>query len=331
MKTLNNPLERSLLDRSRQEEKRQLGYTAAKGANFMVDFGLTVSAVLTVIYLAVLVGEVIGIASPWNWLVGVFVGVVAIVPAELGLVIWRTFLKGDPDITDVQRWTAITAMIFAGVFSALTTSSFFSYFLPGLFTAWYLDIAPTLNIAAIVGSWIVFILATVAWNVSSQQTKQNLESAKANNALFMSQIDLIKAYVQAVREDSGALIGQMDEGNAFWGDAQKWAEANLGLSDGRVSKYAPVTVEATAPAPPTLREEMETQRRWVAENPDYGLRNGKPAQPEPVVRGYPAGFQFALNEATNGRRIAPAQLMDGFGLTREQALQILGEVTSRPQ
>jgi len=108
--------------------------------------------------------------------------------------------------------------------------------------------------------------------------------------------------------------------------------------------FAPVVaMEATAPAPPSLRQEMKTRRRDLFapisdESPAYLFRdrprsaptNAAQLEPQPVVKGYPAAFQFALNEATNGRRITSAQLMDGFGLTREQALQILGEVTTRP-
>jgi hypothetical protein len=137
-------------------------------------------------------------------------------------------------------------------------------------------------------------LSTVSWNIASQITMQNIESAKANFALFTGQIDLMKAYVQAVKEDSDTLIGQMDEGNAFWSDAQKWAEANLGLTGGRVNNYQPALAESVHPPPPKV------------ESGNYGK-----------------AFQFALNEATDGRPASPAQLVDGFDITLADARQIL--------
>ena len=201
----------------------------------LVLVGLAISAILTVIYLMLLVDAAAGLPAPYGLLFGLLVGVVAIVPAELALVIWRARLASDDTITRAQRVTAVLAMIAAGVFSSLTTSSFFSYFLPQLFPASYMAIAPALNVGAIVGSWVVFILAIVAYSVGSRQTQQNLSQAKAHQAVFDARMTVLKSAAEAIRIEAENMVKQMDDAGVFRHDAQTLILASLGMDDGRLS------------------------------------------------------------------------------------------------
>ena len=74
-------------------------------------------------------------------------------------------------------------MIAAGVFSSLTTSSFFFTFCPSSSPS-YMAVAPALNVGAIVGAGWYLSLAIVAYSVGSRQNQQNLSQAKAHQAVF---------------------------------------------------------------------------------------------------------------------------------------------------
>ena len=228
-------IDQSLEERADERERIGNWRAAAAVASALVNVGLAISAILTVIYLMLLVDAAAGLPAPYGLLFGLLVGVVAIVPAELALVIWRARLASDDTITRAQRVTAVLAMIAAGVFSSLTTSSFFSYFLPQLFPASYMAIAPALNVGAIVGSWVVFILAIVAYSVGSRQTQQNLSQAKAHQAVFDARMTVLKSAAEAIRIEAENMVKQMDDAGVFRHDAQTLILASLGMDDGRLS------------------------------------------------------------------------------------------------
>lgn len=228
-------IDQSLAERADERERAANWRTAAGVASVLVNVGLAISAILTVIYLMLLVDAAAGLPSPYGLIFGLLVGVVAVVPAELALVIWRARLASDDAITKAQRITAVIAMIAAGVFSALTTSSFFSYFLPQLFPPSYMAIAPALNVGAIVGSWVVFILAIVAYSVGSRQTQQNLSQAKAYQAVFDARMTVLTSAAEAIRIEAENMVNQMDQAGVFRDDAQNLILASLGMDNGRLA------------------------------------------------------------------------------------------------
>ena len=228
-------IDQSLEERADERERIGNWRAAAAVASALVNVGLAISAILTVIYLMLLVDDAAGLPSPYGLLFGLLVGVVAIVPAELALVIWRARLAADDTITTAQRVTAVVAMLAAGMFSALTTSSFFSYFLPQLFPLSYMAVAPALNVGAIVGSWVVFILAIVAYSIGSRQTQQNLSQAKAHQAVFDARMTVLKSAAEAIRIEAEAMVKQMDDAGVFRDDAQNLILASLGMDDGRLA------------------------------------------------------------------------------------------------
>lgn len=232
-------IEQSLADKADERSQRESGRNMAAVAGALVNIGLVVSAVLTVIYLMLLVNAAAGLPDPYGLLFGLLVGVVAIVPAELALVIWRARLSSEVDITGAQRITAVVAMLAAGVFSALTTSSFFSYFLPQLFPASYQAIAPTLNVAAIVGSWVVFILAIVFYGIFSRQTRQNLSQASAYQSVFDARMSVLKSAAEAIRIEADAMVNEMDKNGVFKEDARRLILGSLGMDETRVALPAP--------------------------------------------------------------------------------------------
>ncbi len=241
-------IDQSLSERADERERVGNWRAAAAVASALVNVGLAISAILTVIYLMLLVDDAAGLPDPYGLMFGLLVGVVAIVPAELALVIWRARLAADDTITRAQRVTAVIAMLAAGMFSALTTSSFFSYFLPQLFPQSYMAIAPALNVGAIVGSWIVFILAIVAYSIGSRQTQQNLSQAKAHQAVFDARMTVLKSAAEAIRIEAEAMVKQMDDAGVFKQDAQNLILASLGMDNGRL---------AALPAPPTNQTDQE--------------------------------------------------------------------------
>lgn len=250
-------IDQSLADRADERERANNWRTAAGIASFLVNVGLAISAILTIFYLMLLVNDAAGLPSPYGYLFGLLVGVVAIVPAELALVIWRARLAADDTITKEQRVTAVIAMILAGVFSALTTSSFFSYFLPQLFPPSYMAIAPALNVGAIVGAWVVFILAIVAYSVGSRQTQQNLSQAKAHQAVFDARMTVLKSAAEAIRIEAESMVDQMDQAGVFRLDAQNLILASLGMEDGRLSALPAPSAATTPPAQQTDRDRRE--------------------------------------------------------------------------
>jgi fluoride ion exporter CrcB/FEX len=181
-----------------------------------------------------LVEEAAGLAAPYGLLFGVLVGVVAIVPAEIGLFIWRARLSADSAITIGQRTTAVFAMIMAGIFSALTTSSFFSYFLPQLFPSNYLAIAPAMNVGAIVGSWIVFIMSIVFYSIFSRYTQQNLSQAKARQSIFDARMVILRSAGEAIRAEAENIVNDMNARGVFRQDAQDLILASLGMAPERL-------------------------------------------------------------------------------------------------
>jgi F0F1-type ATP synthase assembly protein I len=228
-------IDRSLAEMADDRASVAMGRSAAAVAGAMVNVGLLVSAFLTVFYLTLLVDVAAGLASPWGYILGLLVGVVAVVPAEMGMVIWRARLASDPEITTGQRVTAVTAMIAAGIFAALTTSSFFSYFLPQLFPMSYLAIAPSLNVGAIVGAWIVFILAIVSYSIFSRQTQQNLAQATAYQSVFDARMVVLKSAGEAIRLEAENMVNGMNESGVFRQDAQQLILASLGMEPARLA------------------------------------------------------------------------------------------------
>ncbi len=229
-------IDQSLSERADERERAGNWRAAAAVASALVNVGLAISAILTVIYLMLLVDDAAGLPDPYGLLFGLLVGVVAIVPAELALVIWRARLAADDTITRAQRVTAVIAMLAAGMFSALTTSSFFSYFLPQLFPSSYMAIAPALNVGAIVGSWVVFILAIVAYSIGSRQTQQNLSQAKAYQAIFDARMTVLTSSAEAIRIEAENMVNEMDKAGIFRQDAQSLILASLGMDDGRLAE-----------------------------------------------------------------------------------------------
>ena len=211
----------SLTDRADESANKEASQWKASFAKILVNVGIGISAFLTIFYLMLLVEEAVDLPSPYSYMMGLLVGVVAIIPAEIALIVWRERLAGDVDITDWQKTTAIFGQVMAGIFSALTTSSFFSYFLPSLFPAAYMAIAPALNVGAIVGSWIVFIMAIVVYDINSRQTMQNLAQANANQKVLDARLDIIKGAAQAIKEGADSVIKDMSGKilpsiNTFW-------------------------------------------------------------------------------------------------------------------
>lgn len=203
-------------------------------AAWMVNIGVFISAVLTVIYLMLLVENAVVLPSPWGLIFGLIVGFVAIIPAEMALFVWEIRLRSDRSITTGQRTVAVTAMVLAGFFSALTTSSFFSYFLPQLFPQSYMALAPTLNVGAIVGSWVVFIMSVVAYGINSRETKQNIAEAKAMQSIFDARMSILKSGAEAIRQEADGIIEGMHQEGFFRRDATQLITQNLGLDAGRV-------------------------------------------------------------------------------------------------
>jgi hypothetical protein len=227
-------IETSLSERADERERGETLRFMTKAATGLVNLGLVVSAVLTIIYLMLLVDDAMTLPDPYGLLFGFLVGIVAIVPAELALIVWRERLAGDAAITSGQRATAVAALFLAGIFAALTTASFFSYFLPQLFPPNYIAIAPALNVGAIVGSWIVFLMAIVFYSITSRETKQNLAQAKAQQSMFDARISVLKAAAEAIRTDAEATITAMERGGVFERDARRLIVASLGMEDDRL-------------------------------------------------------------------------------------------------
>jgi hypothetical protein len=227
-------IETSLTERADERERSDQLRTMTKVASGLVSMGLVVSAGLTVFYLTLLVNDAAGLPDPYGVLLGLLVGVVAIVPAELALVVWKERLAGQENITGGQRTTAVTALFLAGIFAALTTSSFFSYFLPQLFTPGYIAAAPMLNVAGIVGAWVVFIMAIVMYSITSRETNQNLSQAKAFQAMFDARMSVLKAAAEAIRTDAENTINAMEQGGVFERDARQLIIASLGMDDNRL-------------------------------------------------------------------------------------------------
>lgn len=259
-------IDQSLSERADERERAGNWRAAAAVASALVNVGLAISAILTVIYLMLLVDDAAGLPDPYGLLFGLLVGVVAIVPAELALVIWRARLASDDTITRAQRVTAVIAMLAAGVFSALTTSSFFSYFLPQLFPSSYMAIAPALNVGAIVGSWVVFILAIVAYSIGSRQTQQNLSQAKAHQAVFDARMTVLKSAAEAIRIEAEAMVKQMDDAGVFKQDAQNLILASLGMDNGRLAAL-PDGKQAAQPDQP----DQDRARRLAADPEQFSL------------------------------------------------------------
>jgi fluoride ion exporter CrcB/FEX len=227
-------VDKTLEDRADERDTIARNRTMTKVAGGLVNFGLVVSAILTMVYLTLLTEESAGLIDPWGYILGGLVGLVAVIPAELGLVIWRERLAGERHISSQQRWTAVVAMLLAGIFSALTTSSFFSYSLPQLFPPSYLAIAPTLNVGAIVGAWIVFIMAVVFYSISSRDTQQNLASAAAFQAMFEARIAVLRSSAEAVRTGAENTITAMEQGGIFDRDARRLITGSLGIEQNRL-------------------------------------------------------------------------------------------------
>lgn len=224
----------SLTDRAKERAQKAAGDNKVTLSGALVGLGLLVSALLTIIYLVLLTEEATTLPHPYGYLFGILVGVVAVIPAELAVLIWNSRLESETNITDGQKNTAVTAIVLAGIFSAMTTSSFFSYFLPQLFPPAYLTIAPALNVGAIVGSWIVFLLAIVLYNINSRTTKQNLAKAKASQDIFDARMAILQAAGEAIRAESDKWINQMDDSGVFEQDAQRLIAATLGMNADRV-------------------------------------------------------------------------------------------------
>jgi fluoride ion exporter CrcB/FEX len=270
-------IETSLSERADERERSDGQRFMTKVAGALVNLGLVVSAVLTNIYLMLLVDEATTLPDPYGLLFGFLVGIVAIVPAELALIVWRERLAGDAKITSGQRATAVTALFLAGIFSALTTSSFFSYFLPQLFSPNYIAIAPALNVAAIVGSWIVFIMAIVFYSITSRETKQNLSQAKAQQSMFDARISVLKAAAEAIRTDAEATINVMEQGGVFSQDARRLIIASLGMDEERLRGLPePTTTLATA------NQQRPQQPTAPAEQPPAPKPEPKPEPVQPA-------------------------------------------------
>lgn len=231
----NKPIiKQSLADKANERDKKEAGRAMSTVSGGLVNLCLIISAVLTIIYLMLIVEEATGLPSPYGYLLGLLVGIVAVMPAEMALTVWRSRLNSDHLITGGQRNTAVIAIILAGLFSAATTSSFFSYFLPHLFPPSFLAIAPSINVGAIVGSWITFLLAVVAYDVFSRQTQQNLAQAKANQGIFDARMDVLRSAGEAIREEAEKLINDMDEGGIFGEDALRLILNALGMGSDRL-------------------------------------------------------------------------------------------------
>ena len=242
-------VDKTLEERADERDATARNRTMTKVAGALVNFGLVVSALLTIAYLTLLTQEAAGLADPWGYILGLLVGLVAIIPAELGLVIWRERLAGERQITGSQRLTAVVAMLLAGVFSALTTSSFFSYSLPQLFPASYLAIAPTLNVGAIVGAWIVFIMAVVFYSISSRETQQNLASAAAFQAMFDARVSVLRSSAEAVRAGSEATVTAMEQSGIFDRDVKRLIIGSLGYDDQALAMLPSANVQPDTAVP----------------------------------------------------------------------------------
>lgn len=253
-------IEQSLTDKADERSRVETGRAAANAAGWLVNVGIAVSAILTVIYLMLLTQAAVGLPTPFNWIFGLLVGVVAIVPAEMAMLIWLARIGNEIAITKSQQKIARAAVFMAGVFSALTTSSFFSYFLPQLFPAGYLAIAPTLNVTAIIGSWIVFIMANVLWGMYSRQTKQNLAEAEAHQKIFDARFSVLKAAGEAIRVEADKLVKLMDEENVFSEDARQLILSSLGMDEDRSR-----LLEGNAVRPTPQQEEPEMEEIPVVE------------------------------------------------------------------
>jgi hypothetical protein len=207
--------QKTLLEQANQRDSELWSRVMSGVSGVLVNLGIAISAVLTVVYLTLLVEEAAGLAAPYGYILGAVVGFVAVIPAEMAMIVWRERLANDRGITPFQRWTAVFSMIFAGIFSALTTSSFFSYFLPQLFPASYIEIAPTLNVVAIVGAWIAFIMGVAFYSIGSHKTKQNVKEGQALNDIHEAQMDSLRAYAQAIRLASQGTMDTLNEGGFF--------------------------------------------------------------------------------------------------------------------
>lgn len=265
MQTQKPIIDQTLSERADEREQRTAGRNMAGVAAWLVNVGLTISAALTTIYLMLLVDAAAGLPFPYGLLFGLLVGIVAIVPAELALVIWRARLASDEAITTGQRATAVIAMLAAGIFSALTTSSFFSYFLPQLFPPSFMAIAPALNVGAIVGSWIVFILAIVAYSISSRQTQQNLSQARAFQSVFDARMVVLKSASEAIRIEAENMVNEMDQHRIFKEDARRLILASLGMDESRLELPAqtgtitPIGQNYSRTEPQPARQSKPTQ------------------------------------------------------------------------
>jgi hypothetical protein len=288
-------IDQSLSELADERDMQAFGRSAATVAGAAVNIGLLISAILTVLYLMLLVDDAAGLPSPYGLLFGLLVGVVAIVPAELALVIWRARLAADGAITTGQRATAVSAMILAGVFSALTTSSFFSYFLPQLFSPSYLAIAPALNVGAIVGSWIVFIMAVVSYSVFSRQTQQNLSQARAYQSVFDARMVVLRSAGEAIRLEAENMVTELNDRGVFREDAQNLILASLGMDQARVALPAPDKPQTQQPQPQTQSEgeALAASRARLG-----GFIRVTPVDGPPMANGHEGNF---TQRPTNGR------------------------------
>jgi hypothetical protein len=277
-KDMNNT---SLLTQANDTKARQSAISAVGRSNIYVRVGLALSALLSVLYITLALSPVIGIPSPWSWAVGVFVGLMSVVPAELAMSIWMARLQGDLSITSNQKWVAIICLVLAGIAAAVTTTSFFAWALGGLFpSVWVDDVQPYANLGAILGAWVVFIIGIIGYHIAAINTQQNLEEAEAHNLLRQTQFDIIKAWAMATANEADNLVANMDNKRLFANDAMKMINAFMGDNDERANivegfvtkiqsndaprqepQHATAVASQTAPQParvePAQREEVK--------------------------------------------------------------------------
>lgn len=240
-----------LLAQADEAQAQDAARDAVGRSNALVNIGLALSALLSVLYITLALGPGLAVPAPFNYVLAVFVGIVSIVPAELAIYIWRARLQGDVNITGAQRAIAAVCMVLAGISAAVTTMSFFGWALASLFPAFWLDAQPVANLGAILGAWLVFILGSIGYDTTSVTTRLNLQMANAMNRIHRTRANLIKSAAQAIGNETDTLVSDMDAAHLFAIDAQAMIADLLGLDAGRASAVGQIAASRqTIPQPP---------------------------------------------------------------------------------
>lgn len=261
--------------------------TKAQGRNGMADtaviIGLLLSALFTIIYMVVALGGAMlemGWSSIVSYLMGVMLGIAAIMPGEGAIWIWKTKLQTDTKINEKQKSVAWVAGLLAAISASVSTVSFFAYLLQSLMPQWYNgDTASGVNIINIAASWAVFGIGVFVYYGFSSETKSNIERAAALNLVDDGINSMIKGLAVGITNSVDDLIEEMREAGSFAAPALKIVSRHMGEDftppTGQHQLPAPTTAVAHQPQQPAPTSPPQPEARPTNPRP-FGLEDDTP-------------------------------------------------------